>query len=74
MATKSWEVSDEFWGRVSALIPKAKLYPAYPSAMRRKNSYSKRLQGERLDRRGRTFVVQPVSQTSRQVRKEQLVF
>ena len=50
------------------------LHPAYPSAMRRKNSYSKRLQGETLDRRGRTFMVQPVSQTSRQVRKEQLVF
>ena len=27
MATKSWEVSDEFWGRVSALIPKAKRDP-----------------------------------------------
>ena len=27
IATKSWEVSDEFWGRVSALIPKAKRDP-----------------------------------------------
>ena len=27
MATKSWEVSDEFWGRVSVLSPKAKRDP-----------------------------------------------